>query len=54
MKLSSIKEFFISLRFNEKFHLGLGDIRLTLAMQEKIIDKIEKLEQEIKRLKSRI
>ena len=37
-----IRECFRHLRFHEKFHLGLGDIRLTIAMQDEICDLVEK------------
>jgi len=36
-KVKEIEEYFYKLRFDENFHLGLGDIRLTIAMQEEII-----------------
>jgi Pyruvate/2-oxoacid:ferredoxin oxidoreductase delta subunit len=37
-----IKKYFEKLRHNKKFHLGLGDIRLTVAMQEEILKELEK------------
>ena len=35
--MKELAEYFRSLRHNANFHLGLGDVRLTLAMQEEII-----------------
>ena len=32
-----LKEYFSKLRHDKKFHLGLGDIRLTIGMQEEIL-----------------
>lgn len=31
-----LKEYFNKLRHDKKFHLGLGDVRLTIGMQEEI------------------
>lgn len=42
-----IKKYFEALRNDEKHHLGLGDIRLTLAQQEEIIEAIETLRWEL-------
>ena len=36
-----IRECFKQLRFNKSHHLGLGDIRLTIAQQEEICDLVE-------------
>ena len=38
---------FDKLRHDKDFHLGLGDIRLTLGMQEEIEDKYKRLQQEL-------
>ena len=34
--MKELAEYFRSLRHNANFHLGLGDVRLTLAMQEEV------------------
>ena len=36
-----IRECFKQLRFDKNHHLGLGDIRLTIAQQEEICDLVE-------------
>lgn len=36
--LLCIADYFHDLRHDENHHLGLGDIRLTIAQQEKIVD----------------
>ena len=36
-----VEKYFKRLRFLEKYHLGLGDIRLTIGMQEEILSIIE-------------
>jgi hypothetical protein len=33
----NLEEFFLKLRFDKNHHLGLGDIRLTLAQQDELI-----------------
>lgn len=38
-----IGAYFTELRFNDNHHLGLGDIKLTLAQQEEIINHCKKL-----------
>lgn len=38
----SLRECFKQLRFDKDHHLGLGDIRLTIAQQDEICDLIEK------------
>ncbi len=35
-----IAEYFRKLRFDPKFHLGLGDIRLTIGQQREIVDLV--------------
>jgi hypothetical protein len=40
---SDIPEFFW-LRLDERFHLGLGDVRITMDMQDAIEARIEELE----------
>ena len=42
-----VKLLFSELRFNEKTHLGLGDIRLTIGVQERIIKIIDKYEKDM-------
>jgi len=37
-----IRECFKQLRFDKNHHLGLGDIRLTIAQQEEICDLVER------------
>ena len=37
-----IRECFKQLRFNKNHHLGLGDIRLTIAQQEEICELVER------------
>ena len=34
---------FEELRFDKRFHLGLGDVRLTIAMQDEIEEEVEYL-----------
>ena len=41
----NVRKLFKELRFNEKHHLGLGDIRLTHAQQMEIEDYIQELEE---------
>jgi len=38
----SLRECFKQLRFDKNHHLGLGDIRLTIAQQEEICDLVER------------
>lgn len=35
--MNELEEYFRKLRFDKNFHLGLGDVRLTMAMQEEVI-----------------
>lgn len=42
----NIKLLFSNMRNDEKTHLGLGDIRLTIGMQERIIKMIDEAEKE--------
>lgn len=42
-----ISAYFTELRFNDNHHLGLGDIRLTLAQQEEIIQYCKKLDEKM-------
>lgn len=37
----NIRECFKQLRLDEQHHLGLGDIRLTIAQQEEICELVE-------------
>jgi hypothetical protein len=48
-----IKEYFRNLRFDEKHHLGLGDIRITYAQQEDIIAFVNKLVKKINKLEKK-
>jgi hypothetical protein len=41
-----LKVYFESCRFDEAYHLGLGDIRLTIADQEYIINVINSIEED--------
>jgi len=41
-KAKWLEQYFKKLRFNKKYHLGLGDIRLTMGQQEEIIKRILK------------
>jgi len=43
-------KYFHDLRFNKKHHLGLGDIRLTIAQQEEICNEWAKMVKHIKEL----
>ncbi len=36
---------FKKLRFDDKFHLGMGDVRLTIGMQEEIEEHIQALKE---------
>ena len=38
----SLRECFNQLRFDKNHHLGLGDIRLTIAQQEEICELVER------------
>lgn len=38
----NIRECFKQLRFDKNHHLGLGDIRLTIAQQDEICDLVER------------
>lgn len=38
----NLRECFKQLRFDKNHHLGLGDIRLTIAQQEEICDLVER------------
>ena len=45
MKLSErIRKRWNGLRFNQDYHLGLGDIRLTIGMQDELLDEVTQLE----------
>lgn len=43
----NVKHLFRSFRFDTKMHLGLGDIRLTMADQEDIVAYVESLEKKL-------
>ncbi len=47
----SIRDEFNALRFDSAHHLGLGDIRLTIAQQEDIAARVEAAEAEVQRLR---
>ena len=40
--LVTIKKYFENCRFDDKLHLGLGDIRMTIGMQEEVLKIIAK------------
>ncbi len=40
----NVEKYFKELRFDPKFHLGLGDIRLTIDQQEKIVKYVKSQE----------
>ncbi len=44
----NVKHLFRTLRFDPSTHLGLGDIRLTVADQEDILYYIDSLEKKLK------
>jgi len=37
-----LEVYFLKLRHDKKYHLGLGDVRLTIAMQEEIVSSLSK------------
>ena len=43
LKTQKIIDYFHTLRFDENHHLGLGDIRLTIAQQEEIVSMVEEI-----------
>ena len=45
----NIEAYFAKLRLTKKHHLGLGDIRLTLAQQEDICQEVKALREWIER-----
>ena len=47
--MNGIRSQFEALRFNQKHHLGLGDIRLTVAQQDDICDEVEALRKDAER-----
>ena len=62
-KVKKLEEYFYDLRFKDKSHLGLGDIRLTLAQQDEIVcmvlDMLEKnkvgfSEEQIKEMRDKL
>lgn len=42
-----VKLLFSEMRFDSKTHLGLGDIRLSIGVQERIVKIIDKYEKEM-------
>ena len=46
----NIKNYFENLRFDEDFHLGLGDIRLIVGMQEEIEAEFSQIQSALKEL----
>lgn len=40
--LATVEKYFEDCRFNSKLHLGLGDIRMTIGMQEEVLKMIAK------------
>jgi len=47
-----LDDYFEKLRFDKRFHLGLGDIRLTLSMQDDLVNIFRKLERRILELEN--
>ena len=45
-----MKEYFRKLRFDKNHHLGLGDVRLTIGMQEELIAKNAELLDALKKI----
>lgn len=41
--MDDIREHFKKMRFDKRFHLGMGDIRLPISDQEEICDMVEQL-----------
>lgn len=41
MKPNELEEFFMQMRLDPDHHLGLGDIRLTIAQQEELVAKLK-------------
>ena len=41
-KFEWLEKYFLELRFNDKHHLGLGDIRITLGQQDEILEILRK------------
>ena len=39
--MQDMSKYFHRLRHNKRHHLGLGDVRLTLAQQEALVNKFE-------------
>jgi len=39
--MNELEEYFKKLRFDENHHLGMGDIRLTIAQQEEILEMVK-------------
>ena len=46
-----IEKYFEELRFDKNHHLGLGDIRITIAQQEEIIAEIQRLKKRVNSLR---
>jgi coproporphyrinogen III oxidase-like Fe-S oxidoreductase len=41
--MNELEDYFKKLRFDENHHLGMGDIRLTIAQQEEIVEMVKGL-----------
>lgn len=41
--MKDIEKYFQKLRHSERHHQGLGDVRLTLAQQEELVERFEDL-----------
>ncbi len=50
--MSDLVERFKELRFDEKHHLGLGDIRLTISEQDEITEELLALRRDIEKLEA--
>lgn len=45
--MSELEKYFKKLRFDQNHHLGMGDIRLTIAQQEEILEMVKADEQDV-------
>lgn len=45
--LAGSQKWWERLRHNKVFHIGLGDVRVTIGMQEEVTDRIEELERRV-------
>jgi len=56
--MERVEQYFKNLRFDKDYHLGLGDIRITLAQQEQILSLckhvVAEKDKEIEQLRTRL